>query len=128
VVKDKHPTMYLIDPKTLASALALDHIKRAIASLTKKDGPKDAAEANFNTSMERYTAEFDPASHRYCFSSTPQEPSMVVHRVYNAGAPRISREKLLERGVDPAIIDEATSHTASAHWRMEELPPEQPSK
>ena len=122
---DKKPTMYLVDPQTLACAQAVDRVKKAIATLTKKGGPKDAAEDALNMAMEKYLAEFDPKEVRYCFTSTLAAPRMVLTRTYNAGAPRIDREKLLERGVDPAIIDDATSRTPSEYWRFEELPPEQ---
>lgn len=125
---DKKPTMYLIDPPTLASAQALNNVKQAIAALNKKDGPKDSAEASFDTAMERYISEFDPAENWYCFGDTPKKPRMLVKRAYNQGAARIDREKLLERGVDPAIIDHATDRTPFEYWRMEELPPEQPAK
>ena len=58
--------------------------------------------------MKPWVAEFDPKENpketTYHFVSAPSEPSIAVQRVYNAGSHRISRERLLERGVDPAVI------------------------
>lgn len=125
---DDKLTMHIVHPATLALAHTLNNVKKAIAALNKKDGPKDTAEAAFDDAMEPFIAEFDPKENRYCFASSPSEPRMLISRTYNAGAPRIDRDRLLERGVDPAIIDDATSRTPSEYWRLEELPAEEPKK
>jgi len=115
----------LIDPTACAYALALCRLNAAINVLRRQNGPLDQAKADITGAMAIYADEYDADKLAFLISDSLYSPRALVKLQSNQGAPRIDREKLLEKGVDPAAIDYATTRTPSSYWKVEELPPEE---
>ena len=99
----------MADETEIADELVLDHellesLALRLAGVKDVKAEAEKTEKRLKKEMKDILAEL-PKAKKYL------TPTMVVTVTKNRGQPRLSTDKLLDQGVDPGVIDAATSRT-----------------